>query len=78
MEIDLETFPEPNPEWSDQEMFAADFRQLLKLVDPVINDYDKLENQDQSLCQEVLDTLRAISTIIRRMSRQNRTEKQRR
>ena len=71
MEIDLESFPQPNPEGSDQEMFEADFWQVLKLVEPVINDYEKLENQDQSLCQEVLDTLRAMSTIRHRMSRQN-------
>ena len=53
LEVELELFSQPNSEGSDQEIFAADFRQVLKLVDPVINDYDKLENQDQSLCQEV-------------------------
>ncbi|RKF78177.1 hypothetical protein GcM3_066028 [Golovinomyces cichoracearum] len=62
----------------DQEMFAADFRQVIKLIEPVINDYDKLEDQDQYLCQEVLDTLRAMSTIRHRISRQNWSEKQRR
>ena len=62
----------------DQEMFAADFHQVIKMVEPVINEYDKLENQDQSLCQEVLDTLRAMSSIRHRMGRQNWSEKQRR
>ena len=42
LEIDLESFPQPNPEGFDQEMFAAEFRQILKLVELVINDYKKL------------------------------------
>ena len=57
-------------------MFAADFRQVIKLIEPVINDSDKLEDQDQYLSQEVLDTLRAMSTIRHRISRPKWLEKE--
>lgn len=69
---------QPSSDGSNQAMNATDFHQVIKMVEPVINEYDKLENQDQSLCQEVLDTLRAMSSIRHRISRQNWSEKQRR
>ena len=55
--IDLTLIPQPAPDGSDQAMFTADFHQVIKTVEPVINESDNLENQDQSLCQNVLDTL---------------------
>ena len=76
--IDTTPISQLSSDGSDQAMFAADFHQVIKIVEPVINEYDKLENQDQSLCQEVLDTLRAMSSIRHRMSRHNWSEKQRR
>lgn len=41
---------QPSSDGHDQAKFAADFHQVTKMVEPVINEYDKLENEDQSLC----------------------------
>lgn len=48
-EIELRLISKPDLDSSDQEMFSADFHQTKKLVEPVINDFGKLENQDQSM-----------------------------
>lgn len=65
---------------SDQDMLADDFRQIVKQVEPVINNYNNLEEEDQALCIDVMDTLRAINATRNRIKRgaSSRSERQKR
>lgn len=43
-EIDFRLSSKPDLDGSDQEMLVANFRQVIKLVEPVVNNHDKFEN----------------------------------
>ncbi|RKF60248.1 hypothetical protein OnM2_052080 [Erysiphe neolycopersici] len=65
----------PTPQLSSVEgdpknILSADFRQVIQRVEDVVDDYNNLEEQDQALCQDALDKLRAVSAIRNRANRQ--------